>query len=149
MVIVNELLDSRYICFLEGGTKEACLNTLIDLLVQSENITDAEAFRKAVFEREEIVSTGIGLGIALPHVKIPEVKDMTIAVGIHAAGINWDALDGQPVHIIFLIAGSSDQHRTYLQTVSKIVLVLKNARRREQLIETRSAEDVLSLFQTV
>ncbi|NQT25645.1 PTS sugar transporter subunit IIA [candidate division KSB1 bacterium] len=149
MVSVKELLDARYVTFLDCETKDECLNTLVDLVSQSENISDEPAFRKAVFERESIFSTGIGLGIALPHVKIPEVKDMTVAVGIHAKGVYWDSLDGEPVHIIFLIAGSSDQHRIYLQTVSKIVLVLKNAKRREQLIVAKSPEEIISLFHTV
>lgn len=149
MVYVNELLDARYVTFLNEETKEDCLNTMTDLLAESENITDPVAFRKAVFDREEIMSTGIGLGIALPHVKIPEVRDICVAVGIHANGVNWDSLDGQPVHIVFLIAGSPDQHRTYLQTVSKIVLVLKNAKRRKQMIRAKSVEEILSLFRTV
>jgi len=149
MVFVKEVLDAQFITFLDCKNKENCLNALIDLLVQSPNIENEAEFRKAVFDRESIMSTGIGLGIALPHVKIRNVKDITVAVGIHRKGVDWEALDGEPVHIIFLIAGSEDQHRTYLRTVSKIVLVLKNAKRREQLIAAENAEEILSLFQTV
>ncbi|MBN2104457.1 PTS sugar transporter subunit IIA [bacterium] len=149
MVYVHPLLRAEYIKFVESGQKPDVLKSLIDVISKSPNITNRDVFQKAVFDRESIMSTGIGLGIAIPHVKIPEIKDMTIAVGISKQGIEWDALDGQPVHIIFLIAGSADQHDLYLRTLSKIVLVLKNPARREKITAAVSAEEVIRLFQNV
>jgi len=149
MVYVHPLLSAEYIQFVESDNKSDTLRILIELISKSPNITNRDQFQKAIFERESIMSTGIGLGIAIPHVKIPEVKDLTIAVGISKHGIEWDALDGQPVHIIFLIAGSADQHALYLRTLSKIVLVLKNSVRRKKIITAVNAEEVIRLFQNI
>ncbi len=146
MVYLKDYLDPRFVVFLEDESKEDVLNHMIDVLSQSENILDKDVFRKAVFAREEIISTGIGLSIAIPHVKIPEVKDFTIAIGVSKKEIEWNAIDNKPVQVIFLIAGASDQHQTYLRILSKIVLVLKKADRREKLLSAKNAEDVLNQF---
>ncbi|MFC1569759.1 PTS sugar transporter subunit IIA [bacterium] len=149
MVYVQALLDTKYIKFIESKTKSDVLEELIQIIDQSPNITNRDIFSKAVFKREALMSTGIGLGIAIPHVKIPEVKDLTIAVGISKHGVAWESLDGQPVHIVFLIAGSDDQHDQYLRTLSKIVLVLKNQSRREKIIAAENVETIIQLFQNI
>lgn len=149
MVYVHPLLQVEFIKFIESDRKEDVLRTLIQVISKSPNIVDGDIFQKAVFDREAIMSTGLGLGIAIPHVKIPEVKDLTIAVGISKEGIEWEALDGEPVHIIFLIAGADDQHELYLRTLSKIVLVLKNPERRKKIIAADNVETVIRLFQNV
>ena len=115
----------------------------------SPNILDKDVFREAIFERESIVSTGIGLGIAIPHVKIKEVRDLTLCVGISKDGIDWNAIDNQPVHVVFLIAGSDEQHEVYLRILAKIVLLLKNRKRREKLIQARTIEEVVALFENI
>jgi PTS system nitrogen regulatory IIA component len=149
MVYVHQLLNKNTICFLDAETKSDAINALVDLIDNSPNVTDREAFRKAVFDREAIMSTGLGLGIAIPHVKISAVKDLTIAVGISKKGIEWEALDGEPVHIIFLMAGSEDQHEIYLRTLSKIVLLLKNQTRREKIIAANDIDTVLDQFHNI
>ncbi|MBN2030445.1 PTS sugar transporter subunit IIA [bacterium] len=146
MIYLRQYLDPAYVVLLEEENKEDVLNRLIDSLVTSPNILDKETFRKEVFKREGIISTGIGLGIAIPHVKIKEVKDITICVGVSRKGIEWGALDNQPVHIVFLIAGNAGQHELYLRLLSKIVLVLKNAARRNKIIQAKNGKDVLDLF---
>ena len=146
MIYLKQYLDPARVVFLKEDDKKDVLNKLIDCLVSSPNILDQDVFRKAIFEREKIISTGIGLGIAIPHVKIKEVKDITICVGVSQKGIDWGALDNQPVHIIFLIAGAADQHELYLRLLSKIILVLKSKSRREKLVESKSVDDVIGLF---
>lgn len=146
MIYLRQYLDPSHVLFFEEGDKDDVLNRLIDCLISSPNILNGEVFRKEIFKREEIISTGIGLGIAIPHVKIKEVKDITICIGVSKKGIDWGALDNQPVHIVFLIAGAADQHELYLRLLSKIVLVLKNQTRREKLIESKNVDDVIGLF---
>ncbi len=146
MIYLKQYLDPAHVVLLEEENKDGVLNGMIDRLVSSPNILDDEIFRKEVFKRERIISTGIGLGIAIPHVKIKEVKDITICVGVSKKGIEWGALDNQPVHIVFLIAGAADQHELYLRLLSKIVLVLKNAVRRDKIIQAKNGNDVLDLF---
>lgn len=146
MIYLKKYLDPTRVVFLKEDDKKDVLNKLIDCLVSSPNILDQDVFRKEIFEREKIISTGIGLGIAIPHVKIKEVKDITICVGVSQNGIDWGALDNQPVHIIFLIAGAADQHESYLRLLSKIVLVLKSQTRREKLIASQNVDEVIELF---
>ena len=149
MIYLNTLVHSDFIAFLDESDKKAALDTLIDLMDTSPNILDKDVFREAIFERESIVSTGIGLGIAIPHVKIKEVRDLTLCVGISKDGIDWNAIDNQPVHVVFLIAGSDEQHEAYLRILAKIVLLLKNRKRREKLIQARTIEEVVALFENI
>lgn len=149
MIYLSSYLNSSHVIFLEKTDKKSVLNRLIDCLISSPNIENKDLFRKAVFDREKIMSTGIGLGIAIPHVKIKEVKDITICIGVSQKGIDWDAIDNQPVHVIFLIAGAADQHELYLRILSKIILVLKKKDRREKLVEVQKAEEVLELFKNL
>jgi len=149
MVKVHSVLNADYIQFIEVEQKSDALNQLVEGVAQSPNISDKEKFRDAVFKREALMSTGIGLGLAIPHVKIPEVRDLTIGIGISRKGIEWESLDGKPVHIIFLIAGSDHQHDQYLRTLSKLVLVLKNQKRRRDIIHAHDADSVIRLFENI
>ncbi len=149
MIYVSQYLDPSRVLFLEEKDKKKALNTLIECVGASPHITDLKKFGKAVFEREQIMSTGIGLGIAIPHVKIKEVRDITIGIGVSKQGIPWDALDNNPVHIIFMIAGSSEQHQLYLRILSKIILVLKKNERREEILNANNAQDILNIFKNL
>ncbi|MBN1782008.1 PTS sugar transporter subunit IIA [bacterium] len=149
MVYVHPYLNSDFVRFIEHGNKTGALDELIDVISRSDNVKDRNALSTAIYDREKIMSTGIGLGIAIPHVKIHEVRDLTIAVGISREGIDWDSIDGNPVHIIFLMAGSEEQHSLYLQTLSKIVLILKNPERRRKLVEAADVKTVMDLLQNI
>jgi len=149
MVYLREYLDPSYVLFLDENDKNAALNRMIDCLNTSPHIIEKEAFRKAVFEREKIMSTGIGLGIAIPHVKMKGVEDFAICVGVSKKGIAWESIDNHPVHIVFLIAGAAEQHAHYLRILSKIILVLKKRERREKLIKAKKAAEILDLFENL
>jgi len=149
MIYLRDYLDPSYVVFLKEKNKESALNQLVNCIASSPNIEDKEALRKAVFNREKIISTGIGLGIAIPHVKIKEVKKLTICIGISKKGIDWAAIDNKPVYSIFLIAGPAEQHELYLKILSKIVLVLKKKERREKMFEAEKADEVLKLFKNL
>jgi len=71
-----------------------------------------------MLEREKIVSTGIGMGVAIPHAKLTSVEDFFIAIGILSKGVQWNALDGGPVRLIFMIGGPDDKQTAYLQILS-------------------------------
>jgi len=146
MVKLKDLLNEDHVLFMKKDDKKKILEQMIQNLSSSSNITNQEAFSQAVFDREKIISTGIGLGIAIPHVKIDSVNDVTIGIGICPEGVEWDALDNQPVQIVVLIAANADQHQLYLRLLSKIVLVLKKKERREKLIEADDPHVVLTQF---
>ena len=146
MIYLKDYIRTSHIQFLHRAEKTAAIEQMCEMMSNSSNIEDKDRFKKAILEREEIVSTGIGLGIAIPHVKIDQVRDMTIGIGICADGIPWDAIDNKPVKIVIMIAGSKEQHNLYLRILSKFILVLKKEKRRNQLISARSPEEVVALF---
>jgi len=149
MIYLRDYLKKDRVVFLEETKKEGAIERLIQTLENAPEILDNDTFRRDIFEREKIMSTGIGLGIAIPHVKSQALKDFIIVIGISKKGIPWEALDNQPVHLIFLIGGSADQHQLYLRLLSKIILVLKNEKRRRALSKAKDAEEVISHFSSL
>ena len=149
MIYVNDYLDPQYVWFLQEKSKEAVLGRMIEGLSASPKINDASAFGRAVKAREAVMSTGLGLGFAIPHVKIPQVQGITLGVGVLSQGVDWDALDGAPVNLVFLFAAGAEEHQLYLQLLSKIILVMKNRTRRESLIQAATPQQVLDLFKGV
>jgi PTS system nitrogen regulatory IIA component len=145
MVHLRDYLDARRIALLAGGGKEEALLRLIELSRSDALINDFDRFRQEVLKRESIVTTGIGMGVAIPHVKSRYVKSFFITVGVFQQGIDWDALDGQPVYIVFLIGGPED-HQQYLQILAKLTLIIRNEEKRRAIITAATAEDVLEQF---
>ncbi len=90
------------------------------------------------------MSTGIGLGIAIPHAKIPSVRDFVVALGKSPNGIEFSSLDGNPVHFVVMIAGPDRQQERYLQLLARITLKLKDAGVRRALGDADSAEEILA-----
>jgi PTS system nitrogen regulatory IIA component len=146
MIYLRDYLKKDRVVFLEETKKEEAIGRLIQTLEDAPEILDNDTFQHDIFEREKIMSTGIGLGIAIPHVKSQAVKDFVVVIGISRKGIPWEALDNQPVHLVFLIGGAADQHQLYLRLLSKIILVLKNEKRRQALGKAEDAEEVISHF---
>ncbi len=109
-----------------GVNKREALNLLIDAMSGNPVITDREAFRKAVFEREAVMSTGIGNGIGVPHVRIPEVTVPTIGVAVSDEGVDFQAMDNKPVHIMILFATPLGAEKAYLTLLAKVMIVLRN-----------------------
>ena len=118
---------------------------MVSVLSKVDVIEDAEALLKAVLEREKILSTGIGFGIAVPHAKIPSVSGFVMAVGVSAGGIAYDSMDNQPVHTMVMIAGPDGQQEQYLRILAKVTLLLRNQEVREKLLSSEP-EEALGLF---
>ena len=147
---ISKYLDERLIVFLDVGTRNEALAKLVDVLDAHKKLLDKEGFYHAILEREKIVSTGIGIGVAIPHAKLPKYKDFFIAVGIQKSqGIEWNALDGSPVRIIFMIGGPENQQTQYLQILSQLTLSIKDEERRKKLLKARSAREVLEIFRGI
>jgi len=103
-------------------------------------------FKKALLKRESIMSTGIGYGVAIPHVKLPQIEEFFITVGIHKRGVNWDSLDCKPVYLIFLIAGPEKKQEKYLRILAQLTTVIKKPERRQQFIELSTKYEVFEQF---
>ncbi len=146
MIKISSYLDSNLILFLEAETRNQALQTMIAALRQSGKLNDTEAFYQAIIDRENIVSTGIGMGIAIPHAKLALYDDFFIAVGILSKGVDWHALDGAPVRLIFMIGGPDDKQTEYLQVLSKLTSALKDEARRKKLLTLNSPEAIIDIL---
>lgn len=92
------------------------------------------------------MSTGIGLGVAVPHAKISCVDQFFITVAVASEPVDWGSIDDQPVSLIFLIGGPENQQSEYLKILSKLVLFTKNEARRKALIQAESPEELIDIF---
>jgi PTS system nitrogen regulatory IIA component len=148
MRILDYLAESS-VLFLDETDKKKVLETMVAYAASSGLIPEETKFRKAILERESIMSTGIGLQVAIPHAKLPGIPDFFVIPALLSADSNWDSLDKQPVRLVFLIGGPSDRQNDYLKILSKITLVIKNPARRKALMEARDAKAVLDAFSTL
>lgn len=127
--------------------KYQVIEALTDRALQLGYIKDQTAFLQAVRDREALVSTGIGLGIAIPHCKLPDIAEFFIITGLCPSGLDWDSLDKQPVRAVFLIGGPDNRQKDYLRILAKLTLFVKNEKRLEALFQTGDARVILSLFE--
>ena len=142
-----DYIDISRIKELKSTTKSETLKEMVELMNSSEMITDKDEFLRKIVEREKILSTGIGLGIAVPHVKLASVKDFVIGIGVSRKGIPYDAIDGGDVHIIVMIGASEAQKDEYVKVLAKIVLVLKNEKTRHRIIHADCPEEIYGVFE--
>lgn len=141
-----EFTDSRYIKFLKSKNKYRAIEELADVFKGTDVCSDIKAFINALKEREEIMTTGIGFGIAVPHAKLESVHKIAYAIGISKKGIEFNSIDGKPVHLVVLVAAGERQHKEYLKLLSKIMSVLKNDVIRNEIIQAKSTKDIIEIL---
>ena len=143
---ITELLDSRSIC-LDGcpSSKQEALDQAVALMVKSGKIRDEEAYRQEVYRREEEGTTGIGEGIAIPHGKCDAVLKPGLAAMVIKEGVDFDSLDGQPVHLIFLIAAPNTKDNIHLDVLSKLSMLLMDEKFVADLKNAGTVEEFLEI----
>lgn len=147
-VRLSEYIDPELITFLDVSDQREGLTALVDLLEERGKLQDRERFFQAILSREKIVSTGIGIGIAIPHAKLAGYSEFFLAIGLQGEkGIPWQALDGLPVHAIFMIGGPEDRQAEYLNILSMITTAVKDEVRRKALFAAKSVDEVVALFE--
>ena len=139
---IFDMISVDRIKIIEAKDKESALKEMVGLLSTARSIRDNQEFEKAIMDREKILSTSIGLGIAIPHVRLDSVTDITIAIGVLKKGIEYESFDGQPVNIIIMIASPSGAHREYLRTLAKIALFLKNSSLRNKILSAVTPDEI-------
>lgn len=146
-MILTDLISPRCIKVpLHATTKKEAIAELVDMLVTVKQLPHREAIYDALIEREEVGSTGIGHGVALPHAKCIEVKDIYVACGISPQGVDFDALDRNPVHIFFLILAPRTAPGQHLKVMAGLTRLLSNASAREQLMTAANADAVFQVL---
>ncbi|MFP6583029.1 MAG: PTS sugar transporter subunit IIA [Candidatus Hydrogenedentota bacterium] len=141
----KEIPNDAICIFPEGTTKGGALNTMIDAICNLGVVGNRESFEKALYERESIRSTGFK-GVAIPHVRIDEISEPTVGVGISKSGIDFDSLDNDTVSIIVLFAMPSGSDKEYLSYLAKAMMALRSEGFCEKLLECTTNEEVVAVL---
>jgi nitrogen PTS system EIIA component len=141
---LKDLIRRENVFFIEKTDKLSVLTELAAKSLTLGRVKDPDDFYHAVIERESLMSTGIGLGVAIPHAKLGSIDDFFVSLAVLKTPVEWDALDHKPVKTVFLIGGPDGSQGAYLQLLSQIMLVIKNADRLKKLQAAASEQDVLA-----
>lgn len=144
MKLTDILTVSRIDLNIEAGDKDGVIERLVDLVVDTVNGTDRDTIIKAIRAREQLMSTGVGNSVAIPHGKTNAVKSLVAAFGRCSEPIDYDALDGKPVILVFLLVGPEDAAGPHIKALSRISRLLSYEEFRQRLTNAHSADEVLS-----
>ena len=133
---------------LSGKKKPEIIRELVNVISRCEDISDADSLYQAIMERENLSSTGIGNGIAIPHCMTSQVETTRMAFGRKTEGVKFDAVDNQPVSLFFLLAGTEGNPNLHLQILSKLARYLHGEGFCRSLLEAGSPSEVLEAFRT-
>ena len=131
---------------LKSKTKTEVIRELIDVLNKAGKINDAESVFKAVIARENMGSTGLEKGIAVPHAKTEKVKTLTLAIGIAPDGIDFDSLDGEQSKLFFLLLAQPSQSGPHIEALAEIARITRSQSFCRLLINAKTPEEVVELF---
>ncbi len=144
---ISDILDEKLVATnLPGNSKDQIINALIDLVGQSPKVLDKEKMRTAIFEREKIMSTGVGNGFAIPHGKTDAVSDIVAAFGVTAEPIAYQSLDDKPVRLVFLLVGKENLVGPHIKLLSRISRLMNKEEFRGKLLDAKTPQDVLTIF---
>jgi PTS system nitrogen regulatory IIA component len=132
---------------LQATTKKQVLEELLDALVKQGKVTDRKKMLEVLLEREELGSTGIGQGIAIPHGKSDAVGELAASFALSRKGVAFEALDGEPVHIFFMLVAPEGSAGTHLKALARISGLLKDKFFRKSLLAAETREDVVRIIQ--
>jgi mannitol/fructose-specific phosphotransferase system IIA component (Ntr-type) len=145
MLLGDILVANQIKIPVQAVEKSAVIAELMDVI--GHKINDKELLYKAVLEREKIMTTGVGNGIAIPHCKSPACPQFVIALGISPAGIEFNAVDSKKVNLIFLLLGPEDAPNIHIKLLSRISRIMNNGALRRQLIDCASGKQAYELIQ--
>ncbi|MFJ5672855.1 fructose-specific PTS transporter subunit EIIC [Bacillus safensis] len=146
---ITELLTKHTIKLqLDSQQKEAVIEELVTVLDTAGKLNDKEGYKEAVINREKQSSTGIGEGIAIPHAKTASVKEPAIAFGRSTAGVDYESLDAQPSHLVFMIAATEGANNTHLEALSRLSTLLMREEIRKQLLEAATEDEIIEIINT-
>ena len=144
---ISEFLGKNAIKIgIEATEKESALRELVDVLADVKEIGDKGAIVKSLIDRENLGSTGIGQGIAIPHGKTDRVKELVAVLGISKKGVNFEALDGEVVYIFFLLVAPKETAGPHLKALAQISRLLRDAYFCELMRRCKTADEVYELI---
>lgn len=148
MKLTDYLTVKTIIPSLKASSKEDVIIELINLFKDNDVVSDLNKVKDAVLEREKIMSTGVGKNFAVPHGKTNAVSDIICAFGKSDHPIDFQALDGQPVYLFFLLVGRDDLVSQHIKLLSRISRIMTNDSFREKLLKAKNENEIINLFRT-
>lgn len=146
-ISLSKILSASRVRLLDCANKDEALEALIESLADAPEVKNRDELAREVYERESLMSTGIGFGVGVPHVRIHSVSDLVMAVGINRRPIpDYASLDEQPVRIICMVAARADQHAKYLKTLAAISAILRQEGVREALLSAATPEEAYRIL---
>ncbi|HOP07869.1 MAG TPA: PTS sugar transporter subunit IIA [candidate division Zixibacteria bacterium] len=147
---LSKFCDETLVTFdLKATDKDGVIEELVELVSRSNMVKDQDQLLADIKEREDLVTTGVGYGVAFPHAKTRSVKGIVIAFGRSKSGVDFDAMDHKPVKMFFLIAAPEDAIGAHLNVMARLSYLMKSAENREKLMAASSPGDVLVLMDAV
>jgi PTS system nitrogen regulatory IIA component len=144
---ITEMLKKEFVLEeLKSGNKRDVLAELAGVIAEGKIKFDLDAMLHVLMEREKLGSTGIGDGIAIPHGKLAGLEEMVVAFGRSRRGIEFEAMDGKPVHLFFLLMAPENSAGQHLKALAKISRMLKDATFRKHLLEAKKHDDLVSII---
>ena len=144
---LNDFIRPDRCIMLQNHRKNEALLELIEIIANQKAVRDVEELKKEIFYREQLMSTGIGLSIAVPHVRFGGADTPIVVIGVQPEGVtDYESLDEQTIKIVVMIVVAKDHHREYIRLLSIIMSRLKDENVREQLIAAKDSDTIASIL---
>jgi fructose PTS system EIIBC or EIIC component len=144
MQLVEVLRENLVFLKFEAESKDAAIEKFVETVAAAGVVDNAKMLREALFEREKLGTTGVGGGIAIPHARTSAVKDLTVAFFRSTKGIDFAAIDGKPVHLMFLLLAPVSSGGPYLKLLANISRLLRSDEFRSALMDAQNPADVMA-----
>ncbi|MCX8015331.1 MAG: fructose PTS transporter subunit IIA [candidate division WOR-3 bacterium] len=144
--ISDIILNDGIILNVQNSEKIGVIRELAQKLIEQNLITNTDEFFSAILRRENLESTGIGQGVAIPHARTSAVKNIAIVFGRSLGGVDFSSLDGQPSHLIFLIAAPDHMKTEYIMTLARLSRLLRRSEVRSALMAAQTSQDVIEII---
>jgi PTS system nitrogen regulatory IIA component len=144
---LKDYIEEKLVSLLKGEKKREVLLELIDNICENKKLNNKEEIKKAILHREELMSTGIGLGIGVPHIRIKGIKDLIAAVGVSKEGVaDYETIDNIPVKIVVMIVAGEKEHKLYIKFLSLVVSKLKDNKIRGKIIKAENEKEIYKIL---
>lgn len=146
MAVVNLIEEDIIKIPLEAKTKPDVIKELVDVLKKAGKIEDAESVFRAVMLRENMGSTGLEKGIAVPHAKTHKVNNLVLAIGVSPEGVDFDSLDGEPSKLFFLLIATPQQAGPHIEALSEIARLTRSSNFCKLLLNAKTPKEIVEIF---
>jgi fructose-specific phosphotransferase system IIA component len=147
MKLIHYIRADCFLPTLQERTREEALRALVHSVASHGYLRDEQDVYTKLMERENIQSTAVGNGIAIPHCFTDEVPDLIIAVARAPEGLDFDSFDGKPTHVVFLLMGNRQEHSLHLKALARIARLIKSTAFIERIVASSTVEDMVKAFE--